>query len=121
MAYMPASSPPMLLQSPSSPVRLLRFEARVNSAVRIACVMRYPKAAQRGVPIESRRSVPRSWKAIMQQDLNDLFRRNKKTPDIIVISARLKEAMARGDDAAAVKAHVLAGLKDAPPVARKNV
>ena len=68
----------------------------------------------------------------MQQDQNDLFRkllsnmlvaarRNKKTLDITVVSARLKEALARGDDSEAVKAHVLAGLNDAPFVARKNV
>ena len=54
-------------------------------------------------------------------------RRNKKSLDITVITSRLKEALARGEgDPEVLKAHVLAGLYDAPaaepekPVKRWN-
>ena len=69
----------------------------------------------------------------MQHGENDAFRklvsnmlvaarRNKKALDITVITARLKEALARGEggDPEALKAHVLAGLKDAPRVEREK-
>ena len=69
----------------------------------------------------------------MQRGENDAFRklvsnmlvaarRNNKSLDMTVITAQLKEALARGEaDAEALKAHVLAGLTMHHPLNQKNL